>query len=141
VTDDPIQFGPHVVIDQDALIASVDLVGRTGARDCQIGYIHDNVPAEQAGWYAHAQFTGTRIMVENHPGPLEAVQALALRLLTGAKCHHCGGLIALSDRGAVAYPGATMADGTLWTEAQIRKAGQCRWTRMGRRWVRGCEPK
>ena len=126
-------------LDEDAVIAAVDLVGRTGATEIEFGYLHDDVPLEEAGWYAHAQYRGARITEENQRGPAEAVEALARRLLTGGKCVHCGGLVALSDAGAVAYPGAAMADGTVWTEEQIRAAGQCRWTRQGQRWARGCE--
>jgi hypothetical protein len=126
-------------LDEDAGIAAVDLVGRSGARQIEVGYLHDNVPTEQAGWYAHAQYRGVRITEEDHRGPVEAVEALARRILTGARCAHCGGLVALSDDGAIAYPNARMADGTVWTEQQIRAAGQCRWTRETRRWKRGCE--
>lgn len=126
-------------LDEDAGIAAIDLVGRTGAKQLQFGYLHDDVPVEQAGWYAHAQYRGSRIVEENHRGPIEALEALARRILTGGKCTHCGGLVALSDDGAMTYPGAAMADGTVWTEVQIRAASQCRWTRQGRRWARGCE--
>lgn len=125
-------------MDDDALTAAADLVGRTGAQELQIGYLNDEPPHR---WYAHAQYRGTRITVEDQPGPVEAAEALARRLLTGAKCAHCGGLIALSDRGATAYRSAVMADGTRWTAEQARAAGQCRWTRMGRRWARGCEER
>jgi len=126
-------------LDQDAGVAAVDLIGRTGARELKFGYLHDDVPSEEAGWYAHAQYRGARVTEEDHRGPVEALEALARRLLTGGRCTHCGGLVALSDDGALAYPGSHMADGTVWTEAQIRAAGQCRWTRVGPAWRRGCE--
>lgn len=125
-------------LDDDAIVAAVDLVGRAGAEGFEIGFLHDDVPVEDAGWYAHAQYRGTRIIEEDHRGPTEAAEALARRLLTGAKCR-CGRLVALSDGGAVAFPGARMADGSTWSGAEIEAAGQCRWTRQGRRWVRGCE--
>lgn len=136
--------GP-VQLDEDAMIAAFDMIGRTGARNVEFGYLHDDVPVHLADWYAHAQYQGSRIIVEHHVGPLEAVEALARRLLTGGRCTHCGGLVALSDTGAVAYvsdvPGATgsFVDGTTWTAAQARAAGQCRYRRVGNRWVRGCE--
>ena len=126
-----------ITFDDDALAAAVDLVGRTGARSFEVGYLHDDVPAERASWWAHAQMRGTRITAEDHRGPVEAAEALARKLLTGGKCTACGGLIALSDAGAVAYPG-TMADGSTWTEEEIRAARQCRWRRVGPRWERGC---
>ncbi len=126
-------------IDQDALIAAIDLVGRAGAREFQVGYLHDDVPVAEADWYAHAQYRGRRIIVEHHAGPVEAAEALALRILTGAKCNHCQALVALNDDGAFAYASAEMADGTSWTAEEAAAAGQCRWRRVGRRWVRGCD--
>jgi hypothetical protein len=126
-------------IDQDAVIAAVDLVGRAGAKQFEVGYLHDDVPTEEAGWYATATYRGAKIMEQDHPGPVEACEALARRLLTGAKCTGCGGLVALSDGGAVAAKSATMIDGSTWTAEEARAAGQCRWRRMGDRWVRGCD--
>jgi hypothetical protein len=126
-------------LDEDAVAACADLVGRTGAKQLQIGHVHEGVPVEQAGWFAHAQYRGARITVESHIGPAEAADALSRRLLTGAQCFHCKGLVALSDGGAMAY-NATLVDGREWTVEQARAAGQCRWRRLGARWVRGCEP-
>lgn len=126
--------------DEDALTAAADLVGRSGAQAFELGYLHDDVPHEDASWWASATFRGTKLIEEGHRGPAEASEALARRILTGAKCTHCGGLVALSDQGAVAFNGR-MADGTTWTVEQARAAGQCRWRRMGATWVRGCESK
>lgn len=123
---------------EDAVVAAFDLVGRTGARQLEFGYLHDDVPVQRADWWAHAQYAGARITVEHQRGPLEALEALARRLLTGARCTHCGGLIALSDDGALAFPGR-MVDGTTWTEEQLRTAPLCRYRREGQRWIRGCE--
>ena len=124
-------------LDQDAIVACADLVGRAGAHTFEIGYLHDDVPTEEAGWYASAILRGAKIFEENHRGPVEACDALARRILTGAKCR-CGKLVALSDAGAVAYQKVTMADGTEWTAKQATTAGQCRWRREGDRWKRGC---
>jgi hypothetical protein len=123
----------------DETAAAIDLVGRTGARELQVGYLHDGVPVEQADWYAHAQYRGARITAEHHTGPAQALVALARRLLEGAKCTHCGGLIALSDAGAAFRPGH-LIDGSPWDEATVRKAGLCRWRRVGDRWEMGCQP-
>jgi hypothetical protein len=123
--------------DQEILVACVDLVGRSGARDLEIGYLHDNVPPAEAGWWAHATYRGARIAVEDQPGPTEAAQALAEKILTGAKCR-CGRLVALFDHGAIAYDRSTLTDGTQWTAEQAAAAGQCRWRRVGRRWEMGC---
>jgi hypothetical protein len=130
----------RVQMDEDALFAGLDLVGRTGAQGLQFGWLHDDVPTEEAGWYAHAQYRGARIMVEDQRGPVEAVEALARRLLEGGRCTNCGGLVTLSDRGAVAFVDSHGPDGSrLWTKEEAEKAPQCRWTRMGRRWTAGCD--
>lgn len=126
------------VLDDDAVIATADLIGRAGATSFQIGYLHDDVPVAEAGWYAHAQYRGARLIVEDQPGPTEAAEALARRILTGAKCR-CGRLVALSDDGALAFDGVLLTDGSRWTVDDAKKAGMCRWTRIGRRWVMGCQ--
>ena len=97
---------------RDAVVASVDLIGRTGARSLELGFVRDGVPVSEADWWAHAQFRGARVGVEHHAGPLEA---LARRLLAGATCRRCGKPIQLSDT-----------------------AAGCRWTRHGDRWQPGC---
>src|SRR5258706_493846 len=68
-------------LDEDAVLACTDLVGRTGAKEFQLGYLHDEPPHQ---WYAQAQYKGARIIEENHAGPSEAADALSRRLLTGA---------------------------------------------------------
>lgn len=123
-------------LEDDAIVACTDLVGRTGATNLQVGYLHDNVPVHLAGWYAHAQYRGARITVEDQAGPADALEALARRLLTGAQCR-CGKLVALSDHGAVAFDGH-LVDGSPWPIEDAVRAGQCRWRRDGRRWFRGC---
>lgn len=130
----------RMIMNEEALIAAAELVGRTGARGFEIGYLHDDVPVEEAGWYAHAQYEGVRITVEG-PGPVEAAEALARRLLTGGKCTRCGGLIALSSRGAFIYPSATLTDGTRWDQKDALSTVQCRWRRVGEHWVAGCQPQ
>jgi hypothetical protein len=127
-----------VSLDEDALFAAADLVGRTGAKEFTLGYLHDDVPAAEAGWYAYAQYKGARI-TEEGAGPVEAAEALARRLLAGGKCTRCGGLITLSGSGAFAYEHAHLADGTTWTAREAAKARQCRWTRLGKRWEAGCQ--
>jgi hypothetical protein len=105
-------------IDEDALVAAADLVGRTGATAMEVGHVHDGVPAGEGGWYAHAQYRGARIIAENHRGPVEAMEALTRRLMSGGKCTHCGRTITLSS---------------------ISVGRRCKWSRHGRAWRRGCE--
>lgn len=107
---------PNPGWDQDALNAGLHLIERTGAMQTEIGYLNDDVPADQADWYAHAQYFGARITSEHHIGPVEAVEGLARRLLDGGLCAFCGQIVSLGD-----FPGK-----------------RCRWTRNGDQWVRGC---
>jgi len=102
-------------MNDDVIVAGADLVKRCGASDFEVGYLRDDVPSEQAGWYAHAQWRGARITVEERRSPGEAMMALAERLLDGATCR-CGLLVTLSDD----RPG-------------------CRWTLNGKRWEPGCD--
>src|SRR5580765_6017107 len=103
--------------DLTPLMAAVNLVGRSGARDFEVGYLNDDVPVAEADWWAAAKYNGQRLIEEHHVGPVEAAHALAVRLLTGAKCAHCGGLVALDDDAAFAWMDATLVDGTPWSAA------------------------
>jgi hypothetical protein len=105
----PLDNGLH--IDQDALDAGIDLIGRTGARSFEVGFVNDTPPHR---WYAHAQYEGARIIAEDHPGPVEAIEALARRLLRDAKCIHCGKIISIMS---------------------APDPNRCRWTRHGMRWT------
>lgn len=125
--------------DEDEMVAAVDLVGRSGATAFEVGYLHER--REKPDWNASAQYRGARIFVEKKASPLEAVRELARTILTGAKCMGCGRLVALADHGAYAFKETTLADGSTWTWKQARKAGQCRWERVGRRWEMGCRDK
>ena len=120
--------------DRDKVLACADLVGRAGARQFEIGFLNDRPPHR---WYAHAQYRGARIQVENHDTCPDAAMALAEKLLTGAKCR-CGRLVSLRPDGAIAFRKMTMADGTEWTGEQAAKAGQCRWRLAGDRWEPSC---
>ena len=102
-------------MNDDIVRACVDLTDRAGASGFEIGYLHDGVPVEEAGWYAYAQYRGTRITVEDHRSPTGAALALAERLLQGAQCR-CQQPVTLSDG----------VEG-------------CRWRLLGARWEPGCD--
>lgn len=102
-------------LNSDVIIACADLAGRAGASSFDIGYLHDNVPADQAGWYATAHYRGARIVTDEHRFPDLAAFALALRLLSDATCR-CTQPVTLTD-------GAT----------------GCRWRLVGARWEPGCD--
>jgi hypothetical protein len=122
----------------DAVKACADLVGRTGAKSFECGYLHEDVPVAEAGWYATAVYRGAKIIAEDKASAAEACDALADRLLSGAQCQHCKGLVALSDDGAFAFRKAVLATGERWDAEDAARAPQCRWTRTGARWERGC---
>jgi hypothetical protein len=107
--------GPH--LDEDALQAASDLVQRTGATKLEIGFLDEDVPVHLARWYAKAQYRGAIQVTEDHPGPVEAVEALARLLLEGGRCVSCGQTISLGSK---------------------QHGPVCRWTRMGARWEAGC---
>lgn len=106
-------MSPHV--NDDILAACAHLAERCGASGFEIGYLHDNVPVEEAGWYAHVTFRGARITADDHRSPTAAALALAERLLAGATCR-CRRTVTLSDS----------QDG-------------CRWRLLGARWEPGCD--
>lgn len=123
----------------DAVTACADLVSRTGAKSFECGYIHEGVPVSEAGWYATAMYRGAKLTAGDKSSPAEACYALAVRLLAGAQCQHCKGLVALAAEGAFAFQSATLIDGRQWDAADAAKASQCHWRLVGDRWVRGCE--
>lgn len=102
-------------VNQDILLACADLVERSGGRQFQLGHLHDDVPVEEAAWYAHVTFKGARVTVDNQRSPTAAALALAERLLHKAMCR-CRRPVTLSDD----------ADG-------------CRWRLVGPRWEPGCD--
>ena len=130
-------------LDKDVLLACVDLIGRSGAKNFEIGYLNDaDDPAYEshgAQWWAKAQYQGKRIGVEGFALPDAAAEALARNLLKGAKCR-CGRLVRMAGAdGAFAYSDVEMADGTRWTASEAAEAGQCEWRRTGPKWEPSCD--
>jgi hypothetical protein len=102
----------------EAIAAACELIGRTGARALEIGFLHDDVPIEDAAWWAHAQYRGGRVTVEGKRSPGHALDALLVRLLDGATCRWCG------------RPVTNRAGGNA--------SKRCRYRREGATYVRGC---
>jgi hypothetical protein len=100
----------------DRIVAAADLVSRMGASQFEIGYIHEDRPMQESAWYAHAQYRGARVIVDEQSSPMDAAEGLARRLLTGARCG-CGRKVVMERLG---------------------KAGECRWRREGAVWVSAC---
>jgi hypothetical protein len=123
-------------LDDDAIAAGVALLGRSGAREFEVGYLHDNVPVTEAGWWARVRYpkgrkavrshdgrmgslTGTvTILAEDKPGPLEAIEDLIGQVLAGGQCTYCHRRVII--------------------DGYRRK--WCRWRRVARNWVPGCKP-
>lgn len=104
-------------IDEDEVMAAVGLADRCGARDFEVGFLHDDKPVHLAGWWASVSFRGAKVRVENQAGPAEAAAALARRLLDGAQCR-CGKAVCIHGDGTDAC---------------------CRWSRVGPKWTPGCD--
>lgn len=124
---------------EEAVLAAADLVARTGATGFHMGYLRDD--PRDPGWYAYAQYQGARITTENHMDPVCAAEALAERLLTGARCA-CGKIVELRDGGVMVFPGAASPSGEPMPDAakliaEVRAGKTCRWTRTGDRWNPG----
>lgn len=110
-------------LDADPVIACVDLAGRAGAKDFQIGWDCPHVADEGDGhhcpdvtWWASVQWRGTRTMVDGHPTPAFAAIALAVRILHGGGCK-CGRPVTIT----------------------AGEPDQCWWRLIGQRWEPGCD--
>lgn len=101
-------------IDEDEVMAAIDLGFRCGATDFEMGFTEDD---DRNSWWAHVQFRGARVSVERQSGPVAAASALAQRLLDGASCR-CTLLVSLSGKGSDSH---------------------CRWRRVGAKWEPGCD--
>lgn len=109
----------------DAILASAELVGRAGGSDFAVGYERDDVPLEEAGWWASATFKGKEVkVVEQRSGAL-ACEILARNLLDGGLCTHCRRVVRIRPQGYV--------------EDVYKGPKPCAWHRVGPTWKRGCE--
>lgn len=119
-------------MDEALLVAHAELVGRAGASDLTIGFSE----AEPATWWATATLTafveqdshevlvtdGVQLVaVEGQKGPIEALRALAVKLIESGMCAHCGSTV------------TTDKDIAEWNPEK------CHWRIVNNAWVRGCE--
>ncbi len=101
----------------DPIVAVADLCGRSGATNFETGYLDDDPPHR---WYASAQYKGARVFAEDPDDPTIAADGLAIQILDGGMCTHCGKTVHISPT----------------TPMRTRKG--CMWARVDDRWVRGC---
>lgn len=120
-------------LDTPEIIAAAEVLHGAGATSFELGW-------EEGGWWASVQILGRACVVREHPGPGAAARGMVYRLLPGAKCSYCGGVVTLDPIGVPQPRDTVIADGTLWTEQDQQTAGPCRWYRVGSRWTPGCEP-
>lgn len=133
-------------LDADEVHAAVNMGGRCGATGFSIGPAFHTDEVACSSWTAKFVFkrVGTETQVWSHPTPAAAADALVRKVMRGAQCRECGGLVRLpGDRGAW-FPGkpgqpATFHDGHTLTLEEAKSLQQCRWRRVGRRWYAGCE--
>lgn len=107
----------------DMILQAADMAARMGARSFQIGWTTDDVPIEEMGWYAHAQFRGARITAES-TGPAEACDALVKQLQERATCFACRRTVAWGKRERARL----LSEGTPY----------CPWKVKAGRWEPGC---
>ncbi len=134
--DQPDQPAAGYRLDDDAVIAAIEVIGRSGATDFAFGYLDEDVAIADARWWAHAQYRGARITVENHAGPVEAAEALAVRIIHGGLCTGCQRVAAMTDDPVPV--GDYTVGGVRLDPAELQRRGACRWVRVGRRWEQGC---
>lgn len=110
--------------DNDRMVAAGALVAASGAHDMQVAYLREDVPSEDAGWYAQAFYQGARIIAEGYRSEVDAAEGLALKILGFSLCAFCGQFISTGDDPNFLF-------------APPRSI--CRWRRVSQRWTPGCE--
>jgi hypothetical protein len=127
--------------DKDALLAAADVVRRSGALSFKVGVCDtENEFGWKKGWWAAAFYSGARLIgVDGWPGPTQAAEALARRLIDGARCK-CGRVATLEGSSPL-FPKKRLTDEAIWSVEEQLKAGQCVWTRQGGDWRSGCAPQ
>ena len=89
-------------IEQKAVLAAADLVGRSGARRFEFGYLNaQGLAFERDGpmWWASAIFKGRRLGVEGQPSPGMACTLLVGQIIDGGQCTKCGEVSTVSGDG------------------------------------------
>lgn len=127
--------------EQEALFqACVNLIGRSGAKEMTFGYLNDDaIKVEEGDWWAEAQYQGARLFVEHFIHPVDAVFALAMRVIRGAKCAHCGRVVTLTPGEYFAYMNSTLLNGEKWDIETTYERGSCLWIYNGQKFEVGCK--
>lgn len=71
-------------------LATVELLGRTGANEFEIQYDDDrNSQTAPILWWAGANWKGHRVFSEHFPYPAQAAEDLLSRVVNGGLCTRC----------------------------------------------------
>lgn len=119
---------PKLTTDENnQLIAAIDVIGRTGAADIEIGY--DDEQRAPNWWYATCKVRHpgspsgwVTATIGGQLGPVVAAEKMARKLINGGTCTHCGRVMSLAG-----VP-----------SERVMSSNLCRWSRVGKRWERGC---
>lgn len=79
----------------DALAFTVEAIGRTGAKNFEVGYLDETPPY---GWYATAHYEGAKVFCDEQPDPIAATMGLYAILAAGATCVKCERTVALNHK-------------------------------------------
>lgn len=109
-------------------LATVKLLARTGATDVEFAY-DDELPEGSPTtvlWWAKGNWQGTRVISEHFPYPDDALFDLAMRVVNGGTCRHCGritilGVLTSDEHCCFALLASTIEDASTY------------------KWVRDCE--
>lgn len=130
--------------DNEVIAASVNLFTRCGAQEFDYGHMLENVPSEDADWYAYVGFRGSRITVEHQRGPVQALDALAARVLDGGMCTTCTRICTTRPDGVMVRDTVHVHTGAKVSQeeaaANVERNGACHWVRDGDHWYSGCDP-
>jgi hypothetical protein len=113
----------------DAILACADLAARSGGTEFEVGYMDEEATrVEDAMWYAHVNYHGARLFIDDQPSPAHACELLARRILNGGKCTNCG---RETKTIGFAFPGGF--------PKRPAKSRFCQWRRKGTKWMPLCK--
>lgn len=113
---------------KEPLLAAIELVERSGARDFEVGHLEEGAtPCALGRWWAKAQYHGQRLYADEHVSPAHAADALARQILEGGQCTLCGLTVATAQQ--LVEKAA---------EGLVPKTECCLWIRRGEHWIAGC---
>lgn len=71
------------------LLAVVDVLGHTGAREIEIAHQEECGEPEPIMWHVTALYKGTKMWSHHYPYPAQAAEDLMARVMNGGHCKRC----------------------------------------------------